>query len=127
MYGDTQEKVPENMLTPKGKPVRITAFCDANLYHDETTGRAVSGIILLLNKTPIDWTSKRQATVEMATVKMATFGSEIIASRITVDQIVEWRYTLRMLGVPSADKGGHPIFLEITNQFWTHAVYLSTI
>ena len=58
LYGDMQEEVPDNMLNPKGKPVRITAFCDANLYHDETTGRAVSGIILLLNKTPIDWTSK---------------------------------------------------------------------
>ena len=63
LYGDTQEEIPDNMLTPKGKPVRITAFCDANLYHDETTGRAVSGIIVLLNKTPIDWTKKYQAMI----------------------------------------------------------------
>ena len=39
-------------------------------------------------------------------METATFGSEIIAIRITVDQIVEWRYMLRMLGVPLADNGG---------------------
>ena len=32
LYGDMQEEIPDNMLAPKGKPVRITAFCDANLY-----------------------------------------------------------------------------------------------
>ena len=59
------------------------------------------GIILMMNKTPVDWTSKRQATVETA-----TYGSEIIAARVAVDQIIEWRYNLRMLGVPLADNGG---------------------
>ena len=47
------------------------------------------------NKTPIDWFSKRQNTVETA-----TFGSEFMAARIAVDQIVDLCYTLRMLGVP---------------------------
>ena len=89
------------MLTPRGKEVTITAFCDANLNHDLTTGRAVMSNIILLNNTPIDWMSKRQATVETA-----TYGSEMVATRVTVDNIMEWRYTLRMLGVPLADKGG---------------------
>ena len=55
----------------------------------------MTGIILLLNKTPIDWISKRQATVETA-----TYGSELVSTRITTDNIVELRYSLRMLGVP---------------------------
>ena len=49
----------------------------------------------MLNKTPIEWISKRQGTVETA-----TYGSELVASRITTDLIVELRYTMRMLGVP---------------------------
>ena len=89
------------MLEPKGKPVTISAFCDANLYHDYTTGRAVTGIIVMLNKTPIEWISKKQSTVETA-----TYGWEIIASRIAVDQLVEWRYTLRMWRVPLAENRG---------------------
>ena len=101
VYHEAQEELPSKMLKPKGKSVRITAFCDANLMHDIVTGHAVMGIILMMNKTPVDWTSKRQATVETA-----TYGSEIIAARVAVDQIIEWRYNLRMLGVPLADNGG---------------------
>ena len=89
------------MLDPKGKEVIITAFCDANLNHDLTTGRAVMSNIIMLNKTPTDWMSKRQATIETA-----MYVSEMVAPRVVVDQIVELRYTLRMLGVPLANNGG---------------------
>ena len=95
VYGNAQEELPDNMPLPKGKPVRITSLEDANLYHDYITGRAVTGIIHLLNKTPIDWYSKRQGTTETA-----TYGSEFVSGRTTVEQIIDLRYTLRMLGVP---------------------------
>jgi hypothetical protein len=49
----------------------------------------------MLNKTPIDWFSKRQSSVETA-----TYGSEFVAARIAVDQIVELRHELRYFGVP---------------------------
>ena len=42
-----------------------------------------------------DWTSKRQATVETA-----TYGSEFSAARTATEQIIDLRYTLRMMGVP---------------------------
>jgi hypothetical protein len=51
----------------------------------------------MFNKTPIGWYSKRQNTVETA-----TYGSEFVAARIAVDQIIDLRYSLRMLGVPLA-------------------------
>ena len=63
--------------------------------HDFVTGRAASGILHLLNQTPIDWFSKRQATVETA-----TYGSELVCARQAVDQIIDLRITLRSLGVP---------------------------
>ena len=95
IYGNVTEELPSDMLEPKGKQVVISVFKDANLYFDHVTGHAVTGIIPMLNKTPMDSTSKRQATVETA-----TYGSELVAARIATDQIVEWRYVLRMLGVP---------------------------
>ena len=67
---------------------------DANLYHDLTNGRAVTGILHLLNGTPVDWFSKRQDTVETA-----TYGAEFVAARIATEQIIDLRTTLRYLGV----------------------------
>ena len=68
---------------------------DANLYHDLISGRAVTGILHLLNKTPVDWFSKLQNTVETA-----TYGSEFVAARTCTEQIIDLRTTLRYLGVP---------------------------
>jgi hypothetical protein len=95
VYGNVYEELPTDMPESRGKPVLITAFVDANLYHNKVTGRAVTGILMLLNKTPIDWYTKKQNTVESS-----TYGSEFVASRICTDKIVEFRYMLRMLGVP---------------------------
>jgi hypothetical protein len=79
--------------------VVTTSYFDANLYHDWVNGRSVSGILHFLNKTPIDWYTKKQNTVETA-----TYGSEFIAGRITVDQLTDIRTTLRYLGVHVHDK-----------------------
>ena len=94
IYHPCGEELPSDMPPAKGKPVMTTTFVDANLMHDILTGRSCTGIIHLLNKTPIDWFSKRQNQCETA-----TYGSEFVAARTAVDQIVDLRYTLRMLGV----------------------------
>ena len=65
------------------------------MYHDLLTGRSVTGILHLINKTPYEWYSKKQGTVETA-----TYGSEFVAARTAVEQISEHRQTLRYLGVP---------------------------
>ena len=95
VYGDISEMVPADIPTPLGNYITLTYYFDANLYHDMLTGRSVTGILHLFNKTPIDWFSKKHATVETA-----TYGSEFIAGRTCVDQIIDLRTTLRYLGVP---------------------------
>jgi hypothetical protein len=95
VYGNVKEELPYDMPEPKGKVVRITTYEDANLMHDLTTGRAMTGIIHLLNQTPIHWFSKKQNTVETA-----TYGSEFVAAKQATEQIMDLKYTLRMLGVP---------------------------
>jgi hypothetical protein len=67
--------------------------------HDVVTGRSVTGILHLANKTPNDWYYKKQATVETATQE-----SEFVAARICVDQIIDLRNSLRYLGVPIRSK-----------------------
>ena len=99
VYGSGKEIIPDDIPEPLGRFVTLTHYLDANLYHDLLTGRSVTGILHFVNQTPIDWYSKKQATVETA-----TYGSEFVAARTCVEQIMDLRYTLRYLGVPLRDK-----------------------
>ena len=96
-YEGAREEIPKDAPRPLGKPVKTSHYVDANLMHDLISGRYVTGIIHLLNKTPVDWFSKFQSTVESA-----TFSSEYVAARTCTDQIIDLRITLRYLGVPIA-------------------------
>ena len=53
----------------------------------------------MMNATPFDWYSKKQATVEIT-----IYGYEFVAARICVEQIIDLRNTLRYLGVPICEK-----------------------
>ena len=74
----------------------MTTFVDANLYHCKVTGKEATGILHLVNQTPVDWYSKKQATVETA-----TYGSEFVAAKVATEQIIDLRYTHRRMGVPA--------------------------
>jgi hypothetical protein len=95
VYGKVQEETARDLPEPLGNPVVLVSYVDANLQHDMLTGRSVTGVLHFCNQTLVDWFSKRQACVQTA-----TFGSEFVAARIAVDQIVDLRCTLRYLGVP---------------------------
>ena len=99
LYGEPKEIIPHDAPTPLGRYVTTTHFVDANLMHCMVSGKSVTGILHLVNQTPIDWFSKKQATVETA-----TYGSEFVAARTCVEQITDLRLTLRYLGVPLRDK-----------------------
>jgi hypothetical protein len=99
VYGEPKELIPTDAPEPLGKYVTLIHYVDANLMHDVVSGKSVTGILHLLNKTPIDWYSKKQATVETA-----TYGSEFVAARTCVEQIIDLRLTLRYLGVPIREK-----------------------
>jgi hypothetical protein len=99
VYGRVKEIKPTDAPKPLGKYVVTHSYVDANLMHDLVTGRALTGVLHFMNATPIDWYCKRQATVETA-----TYGSEFVAAKTAVDQIVDLRLTLMYLGVPIRDK-----------------------
>ncbi|MEL7196406.1 MAG: reverse transcriptase domain-containing protein, partial [Bacteroidota bacterium] len=95
VYGENlKEFLPVDAPEPLGPFVTLSHFVDANLMHDILSGKSVTGILHLINKMPIDWFSKKQATVETA-----TYGSEFVAARTCVEQIIDLRTTLRYLGV----------------------------
>ena len=99
VYSEACEQIPHDIPKPLGKHVQTTHYVDANLHHDLATGKAVTAVLHFPNQTPIDAYTKRQSTVEAA-----TYGSEFVAARTAVDQIIDICTTLRYLGVPIRDK-----------------------
>jgi hypothetical protein len=64
----------------------MTFDVDADHAHDQVIRRYITGILVMLNITPIRWKYKRQKTVEIS-----TYGSELVASRIATELILEVR------------------------------------
>ena len=75
------------------KAVVSTTTIDANLNHCLATGKSLTGCLHFVNKTPVDWYSKKQATVETA-----IYCSEFVAAKTATEQIMDIRQTLRYLG-----------------------------
>ena len=99
VYGDVHEILPDDMPEPLGESVTTTTTMDANLNHCLATGKSLTRCLHFVNKTPVDWYSKKQATVETA-----TYGSEFVAAKTATEQIMDIRQTLRYLGAPITTK-----------------------
>jgi hypothetical protein len=63
----------------------MTVYADH--AYDLVTRRSITGILDILNNTPIGWISRRQKTVEIS-----TYGSESVTSMIDTELILEVRY-----------------------------------
>ena len=76
------------LIDPLGEAVTTTTTMDANLNHCLATGKSLTGCLHFVNKTPVDWYSKKQATVETA-----TYDSEFVAAKTATEQIMDIRQT----------------------------------
>ena len=95
LYPNAYEKLLPDMPVRERKPLSMTAICDASHGPCLVTRRSVTGIVLLLNNFILRCTSKCQNTVETS-----TYGAKMVAGRLAVEQVMDIRYKLRMLGVP---------------------------
>ena len=93
-YADFVEEIDHKLPNPRMKELPITIFTDANHGHDQVTGKSITGILVLVGRTPIYWSSKRQASVQTA-----TFGAEFIALKRAVEEAITVRYYLKSMGV----------------------------
>jgi hypothetical protein len=93
-YPDDSEDIPKDLPPEKGPRARVTVYVDTDCAHELVTRRSITGILVMLNNSPIRWISKFQKTVEIP-----TYGSELVASRVATELILEVRYMLRSLGV----------------------------
>ena len=82
----------------RGVPVSKTEYVYASYADNKVTRLGHTGFIVLLNKAPIIWYSKRHNTMEAS-----TFSSEFIAAKSCVEHITELCFKLRMFGIPVVD------------------------
>jgi hypothetical protein len=95
LYGKKKEILCQDARERLGKYVTMSHFIYANLTHDITMGKSVTSILYLINNTPLDWYSKKQAMVETA-----TYSSVFVVVHICVEQIIDLCSTLRYIGLP---------------------------
>ena len=72
----------------------INIFVDADHGHDKVTRRSITGMITFVGSTPMQWLSKRQASVQTS-----TFGAEFTALKTAVETAITVRYYLRLMGI----------------------------
>jgi hypothetical protein len=93
-YQDANEEIPNHLPMSKGPKVQMTVYVDSDHAHDLVTRKSITSILVRWNNTPIRWESKLQKTVETS-----TYGSELVASGIASELVLEIRFMLRSLGV----------------------------
>ena len=98
------------MPEPLGEAVVTTTTMDANLNHCLATGKSVTGCLHFVNRTPVDWYSKKQATVEIA-----IYGSEFVAAKTATEQVMDTRQIIRYTGHSLAQNP----FCLVTIDLWS--------
>ena len=99
IYGKATKVLPDDAPKPLEKPITLTYYVDANLFHDALTGRPVTGIFYMINATLNEWYSKKQTIAETA-----TYGSEFVTACICVEQVINLHSTLRYLEILVNDR-----------------------
>ena len=98
IYPNAEDSLPHNMPRPRGKPIDISVFVDADHTRNKVTRNSHTRMLIYCNLAPVIWFSKRQDTVESS-----TFGPEYIALKIATEFVEGLMYKLRMLRVPIDD------------------------
>jgi hypothetical protein len=93
-YPDDGEETSKDLSPGKGPKVSMIVYVDSDHEHNLVTRSSITVILAILSNTPIRLICKCQKTVETS-----TYGSELVASRIATELILEVRYMLWSLGV----------------------------
>ena len=94
-YGDAKEPIPHDCPKSRGNPLQMTCFVDSDHAGDLVTRRSRTGVVILINRAPVIWYTKKQGSIETS-----SFGSEFSAMKTGIELVIGLRYKLRMMGVP---------------------------
>jgi hypothetical protein len=92
-----KKAIPPNAPPPRGRSEMIQIYVDADHAGNTVTRRSRTGYVQFVNNAVVNWSSKKQGSIESS-----TFGSEFVALKTAMEAIRGLRYKLRMMGVPIA-------------------------
>ena len=99
VYGEVKEDVISNSSPhyrePRGLGFVIRAYVDSDHAGESVTRRSRTGYVVLLNKAPIYWFTKKQIGIETS-----SFGSEFTAMKQCCEYLRGLRFKLRSMGIP---------------------------
>lgn len=93
-YPGASEEIDRKLPGGLFDELAINVFVDSDHAHDKLTRRSVTGILIMIGRTPVYTFSKRQGAIETS-----TFGAEMTAFKTAIEEVIEIRYMLRCLGV----------------------------
>ena len=96
-YPDAKEEIDVNLPPPLIDEIEITTFVDSDHAHDLITRRSITGIFLLVGRTPVFILSKRQGAIETS-----TYGAKFCVMRTAVEEVLAVRHMMRCLGVKAS-------------------------
>ena len=72
-YPEAEEEIPNDLPSQKGPKVRMIVYVDADHEHDKVTRRSITGILVMLNNTLVQWVSRRQKTIPQSNLPRRYF------------------------------------------------------
>ncbi len=109
-YPDVTMHWSDKWPLPKGKPVQISIFVDADHATNTADRRSITGIVSFLDNTLYKWKSKHQGSVAES-----TYAAELMALRDAARHAIELTHMLNSIGVPLA--GPAWIFVDNNSAF----------
>ncbi len=94
-YGNVEKAIPSNAPEPRGESVYIRMYVDYNHAVEKRTRQSRSGFFVYLNCAPVQWLSKKHATIETT-----VFSAEFVAMKIGIESLRGLQFKLQMMGVP---------------------------
>ena len=84
---DLKEELPPNMPKPHGPGFTMRVYVDSDHAGELATRRSRTGFVVLLNRDPLYWFSKKQGSLETS-----TFGGEFYAMKVATEYFCGLRY-----------------------------------
>ena len=100
-YLETMEEIDEDLPPPLIDELAITVFVDSENAHDKVIHQSITGIIMLVSRTPVSYYNKLQGSVETP-----TYSSEFMEMDHAVEEIDDY------IPPPLVDKIAVTVFVD---------------
>ena len=85
-YPDAGEELEKEFPEALGPPLQTSVFFDSDHGHDQKTRRSCTGLVVMVGRTPVSWSTKRQTAIQTS-----SYGAEFMAGRSACQEAISIR------------------------------------